>query len=199
MRCDELDLQISETTRARLLAYYALLFHWDRKINLTSLSDNSKAVDRLLVEPLLAARSLAPAGSLVDLGSGGGSPAIPLALALNANSLVMVESRGRKAAFLRHAVAELGLPGGVQSVRFEELAGRPEFKGRADLATLRAVRLDDTAITAAQALVRPGGSVALFLASQTPLVAAIPTTPRRISLLPGTDLVQFVVPRETPD
>ena len=82
MRCDELDLQISEAIRDRLLAYYALLFHWNRKINLTSLSDDSRGRRQASRGAAPCGAVLAPAGSLVDLGSGGGSPAIPLALAL---------------------------------------------------------------------------------------------------------------------
>jgi 16S rRNA (guanine527-N7)-methyltransferase len=94
---------------ARLVTYFDLLFRWNQKINLTSLTNIDEAIDRLLLEPVAAARELAHSPSIIDLGSGGGSPAIPLALALSAPRLVMVESRSRKAAFLREAVRELGM------------------------------------------------------------------------------------------
>jgi 16S rRNA (guanine527-N7)-methyltransferase len=65
-----------------LTAYYELLSRWNRKINLTSITQPDEAVDRLLLEPLLAARHLpADSPALVDIGSGGGSPAIPMKLA----------------------------------------------------------------------------------------------------------------------
>ena len=66
---------------ARLVAYFDLLTRWNAKINLTALTDTDAAIDRLLLEPLAAAPSLPSQLDLLDLGSGGGSPAIPLALA----------------------------------------------------------------------------------------------------------------------
>ena len=84
-------LSVPPALAERLIAYYSLLSHWNRKINLTSLSDPKEAVDRLLLEPVAAAASLPSGLELVDLGSGGGSPAVPLALALAVPQLVMVE------------------------------------------------------------------------------------------------------------
>ena len=75
---------IPEPLASQLVVYYQLLSHWNRKINLTSLSDPDEAVDRLLLEPVAAAAVLPANRALIDLGSGGGSPAIPLALALGA-------------------------------------------------------------------------------------------------------------------
>ena len=103
-RAAHAGLLVPEALSARLVVYYQVLSHWNRKINLTALSDPDEAVDRLLLEPIAAATHLPHHAALVDLGSGGGSPAIPLALATNAANLVMVESRVRKAAFLREAL-----------------------------------------------------------------------------------------------
>ena len=65
--------------------YFALLARWNAKINLTAFNlaePNDEAIDRLLIEPLVAAKHLPPrAGTLIDIGSGNGSPAIPLRLA----------------------------------------------------------------------------------------------------------------------
>jgi len=113
----------------QLLTYYRVLSHWNRKMNLTSLAEPAEAVDRMLLEPVAAAPHLPHGIDLIDLGSGGGSPAIPLALALSARRLVMVESRLRKAAFLREVLRELGLSGTVEAARFEEVATRSAFGG----------------------------------------------------------------------
>ena len=98
---------------AQLEAYYRLLSAWNRKINLTGLNLSDlppEAIDRLLIEPLVAARHV-PAGAtrMLDVGSGGGSPAIPLALAVPGMRLLMVESKTRKSVFLREAIRTLGL------------------------------------------------------------------------------------------
>jgi 16S rRNA (guanine527-N7)-methyltransferase len=128
----------------RLARYAALLAHWNRRINLTSLDidpPTDAAIDRLIVEPLLAARWVRPTDRrAVDVGSGGGSPAIPIAIACPSLHVTMVESRGKKCAFLREAVRDLGLQNAeVLEGRFGD---RLEVLGRPELLTVRAVRLD---------------------------------------------------------
>jgi 16S rRNA (guanine527-N7)-methyltransferase len=93
-----------------LSSFLDLLFRWNRKINLTALTGVDDAIDRLLLEPLIAARYLpSRPGRLIDLGSGGGSPGIPLALATG-SEVTLVESKARKAAFLREAIRTLSRP-----------------------------------------------------------------------------------------
>ena len=153
---------IAEPLASRLIVYFQVLSHWNRKINLTSLSNPDEAVDRLLLEPVAAASHLPRGVALIDLGSGGGSPAVPLALATDAVRLVMVESRERKAAFLREVVRELGLPATVEGRRFEELPGVDGFADAFGLLSVRAVRLDSGLFATIEALLTRGGTAALF-------------------------------------
>ena len=155
-------LAVPPPIEARLVAYFDLLARWNAKINLTALSDADAAVDRLLLEPLAAALALPRYPDLIDLGSGGGSPAIPLALALDARRLVMVESKGRKAAFLREASRSVQLTAVVENDRFESVAARGTYAGQMDVVSIRAVRPDLSALAVAKALLKPGGKVALF-------------------------------------
>lgn len=161
-------IEIPDPLSARLVVYYQLLTHWNRKINLTSLSDPDEAVDRLLLEPVAAAARLPRGVDLIDLGSGGGSPGVPLALSLETHRLVMVESRVRKAAFLREVLRELGLAGSVEAARFEDVASRPPFAGAFGLASIRAVRVDEPALAAVTAFLRPEGKAALFRSLDAP-------------------------------
>jgi 16S rRNA (guanine527-N7)-methyltransferase len=148
----------------RLIAYYELLSRWNRKINLTALDEPDAAIDRLLLEPVLAARHLpASAKSLMDVGSGGGSPAIPLKLTAPRLGLTMVEVKARKSAFLREAIRHLELVNvTVETSRYEELLARPELHESFDVLSLRAVRVEPEALTSLQAFVRPGGTLFLF-------------------------------------
>lgn len=152
---------------SRLETYYRLLATWNTKINLTGLDladPSPETLDRLLIEPLVAARHVqAGTTRMIDVGSGGGSPAIPLALAVPALRLLMVESKTRKSVFLREAVRALGLAGAdVAVTRFEELLARPELHDAHDLLTIRAVRIESRVLMNLQALVRPGGQLFLF-------------------------------------
>jgi 16S rRNA (guanine527-N7)-methyltransferase len=161
-RAAHAGLVIPEPLASQLVVYYQVLAHWNRKINLTSLSDQDEAVDRLLLEPIAAAMDLPHGVALIDLGSGGGSPAVPLALATRAARLVMVESRARKAAFLREVIRELALSAAVEGRRFEELTTVPEFAGSFGLLSVRAVRLDSGLFSTAASLLHAGGTAALF-------------------------------------
>jgi 16S rRNA (guanine527-N7)-methyltransferase len=148
----------------RLLTYYELLARWNRKINLTALDDPDQAIDRLLLEPILAARHLPSVDlHLRDVGSGGGSPAIPLKLASPLSRLTMVEVKARKSAFLREAIRALELADTiVETSRYEELLARPELHESVGVLSLRAVRVELRSLMTLQAFLRPGGSMFMF-------------------------------------
>jgi len=142
--------------------YFELLQRWNRRINLTALpleQPTDAAIDRLFIEGLAAAEALGSRyQSWIDLGSGGGSPAIPMKICWPECSLTMVESRGRKAAFLREVIREIPLSrAAVVESRFEQLEG---LAGTADLVTARAVKTDSVFFKAASALLRAGGHLA---------------------------------------
>jgi 16S rRNA (guanine527-N7)-methyltransferase len=151
----------------QLEAYYRLLSAWNHKINLTGLNLSEllpDTLDRLIIEPLVAVKHVPPGATrMLDVGSGGGSPAIPIALAIPALRLLMVESKTRKSVFLREAVRTLGLVGAdVATARFEELLSRPDLHEAHDVLTIRAVRIEARMLMTLQAFVRPGGQLLLF-------------------------------------
>ena len=152
----------------QLERYYDLLAKWNAKINLTAFtlgqSGGDEAIDRLLIEPLAAARHVPPdAQTVIDIGSGGGSPVIPLVLAAPRLRPRLVESKTRKAVFLREALRALDLAWAeVETSRFEELLTRPELHEAFDLATIRAVRVEPRLLVGLQAFLRPGGQLWLF-------------------------------------
>ena len=128
-------------------------------MNLTALSladpVPDSTIDKLIVEPLMAA-SLVPESysTWVDLGSGGGSPAIPLRLVHRQGFLRLVESRERKCAFLREVIRSLELGHTrVDSVRFDALT----LERPIDLLTIRAVRLDAPLLQSIASWIHSGG------------------------------------------
>jgi 16S rRNA (guanine527-N7)-methyltransferase len=151
----------------RLERYFELLSRWNRTINLTSLPlepPTEHSIDRLLIEPLRAVPLLAASVNVwFDLGSGGGSPAIPLQVVHPAPQLFMVESRERKAAFLREVVRELQIVGAeVLCTRIESLVEGAGSKSSADLVTVRAVRLSASLFSQLDVLLKTGGQAVLF-------------------------------------
>jgi len=161
------DLAVDDRLVDRLERYFQLLARWNARINLTgfSLKDpTDQALDRLIVEPLLIARAFNyPVGVWFDLGSGGGSPAIPIQLYRPAETLVLVESKERKAAFLREAIRDMQLEQvEVECARIESTATDHRLAGTADLVTIRAVTPSESIFASIQRLLRIGGQVALI-------------------------------------
>lgn len=172
-RASKVGLSLTDELSEGLAAYFELLRKWNVKVSLTSLpvdAASDEALDRLLIEPVIAAKHLPfTKPVMLDIGSGGGSPAIPMRLAVPGISLRMVESKTRKAAFLREVVRTLQLDRvTVDAVRFEELLVRPLLHDAADVITVRAVRIDRRTLAGLQSFLRPGGMLFLFGAgSQT--------------------------------
>jgi 16S rRNA (guanine527-N7)-methyltransferase len=192
-RARKANVSLDPQTVESLAAYYRLLEFWNEKVNLTAFSLKDapdEAIDRLLIEPLVVARHLrgshghgqgphlSPHPRLLDIGSGGGSPAIPLKIAIPSLSLIMVESKTRKSAFLREAIRHLNLTEtSVETVRAEDLLTRPELHESQDLVSVRAVRMEPRLLTSIQAFLRRGGRILLFRTStgtDTPSLVAPP-------------------------
>ena len=167
-RAKAVDLFLDPALAEQLEAYYQLLTKWNAKINLTAFrltpSGEDDAIDRLLIEPVIAARYVPEsARTLLDAGSGGGSPALPLKLAIPKLHLRMVEVKTRKAVFLREAVRTLGLRDAeVETARFEELLPRAELHESLDLVSIRAVRIETRTLLTLQAFLKTGGKILLF-------------------------------------
>ena len=164
-RARKARVQLPSEMLAPYETYFRLLAQWNVKVNLTGLSlqpPTDETFDRLFIEPLAASTLVTDAPGLwFDLGSGGGSPAFPLKLVRPSLGLTLVESKARKAAFLREVVRVLKLPAtDVANVRFEELES--DATRSADLVTVRAVRPDAVLFKVSARLLKEGGRLLLF-------------------------------------
>jgi 16S rRNA (guanine527-N7)-methyltransferase len=165
-RANAAGITIVRALAERLEAYYRLLSTWNRRINLTALDVEGlppETIDRLFVEPLAAAQFVKPRQDVLDVGSGGGSPAIPFALANDAHSLTMIESRSRKSVFLREAARVVGLERAmVATIRFADAIHRPDLRESFDCATVRAVRIEAADWLTLRYSLKPGACALLF-------------------------------------
>jgi 16S rRNA (guanine527-N7)-methyltransferase len=105
----ELGIDLPPAVQEKLLAYVALLYKWNKTYSLTALREQEKAISHHLLDSL-AVLSYVPAGRLLDVGSGGGMPGIPLAIARPDLRVTLLDSNSKKAAFLQQATIELVLP-----------------------------------------------------------------------------------------
>jgi 16S rRNA (guanine527-N7)-methyltransferase len=106
----ELALALPPAAIEQLLAYLELLAKWNKTYNLTAIRDPLQAVSLHLLDSLTVLRELSDRrGALADVGSGGGLPGIPLAIAEPERRVTLNDANEKKGAFLRQAVIELGL------------------------------------------------------------------------------------------
>ena len=103
-----MGLEVPAAAQEKLLAYAALLEKWNKTYSLTALRGADKAVSHHLLDSL-AVLPHVPAGTLLDVGSGGGMPGIPLAIVLPELAVTLIDSNSKKTAFLRQAAIELRL------------------------------------------------------------------------------------------
>jgi 16S rRNA (guanine527-N7)-methyltransferase len=158
---------ITDDQVARLLHFAELLLQWNVRINLTGARSLATLVDEHLPDSFAVASVLDAPARVVDVGSGGGLPAIPLAILRPALQIRLVEPLGKRVAFLRTAVRELGLGSAVlvDARRAEDLIGSPE--GAVDVALSRATLPPAEWLALGLRLVRPGGRVLLLTVPET--------------------------------
>jgi 16S rRNA (guanine527-N7)-methyltransferase len=182
----QLGVSLEPAHIARFEQYLELLLTWNRRINLTAITDPDAILERHFLDSLAAA-PLVPAGRLIDVGAGGGLPGIPIAIVRPDVATALLEATKKKAAFLRAAVYELGLSCTVLEMRLEDYSG-----ARFDAAISRATFAPEEWLERAPALVRPGGTV-LVMTGQSPP----PVSDTMAYQLPGGErrhVGRFIVP-----
>jgi 16S rRNA (guanine527-N7)-methyltransferase len=119
----QFDQALDGQTAGRITTFIDLLLRWNERINLTGAREALEVVQDHLPDSF-ALSALTPRGArLVDVGTGGGLPALPFALLRPDVALTLVEPRAKRVAFLRAAVRELGLAATVLPARVEDLEG----------------------------------------------------------------------------
>lgn len=150
----------------KLETYKRELLRWNRKINLIG-PEVEAHLDQHIEEALEAVEILQPAGDVLDFGSGGGLPAIPMAIAAPAARFHLVESDQKKWAFLKHVVRACKLDAVVYGDRLERVIGRLPPSLHFSLVTSRAVGHPDQWVHRVASHLEPDGRIALFVGGDT--------------------------------
>lgn len=140
----KLGLSFSEEILCKFGLYYDELRRWDRSINLTGLRTDSERTVLLFVDSLAGHLALGnnPDVRIVDIGTGGGFPGIPLKLALPALDVVLMEPRSNKTAFLHNIIGKLDLPKiSVVQRRLEDFDSMAMHEEKCDVAICKGVNV----------------------------------------------------------
>jgi len=157
----------------RLQRYKDLLLAWNEKVNLIG-PEAVRNLDEHVEEAVRAAAILSPQGEVLDVGSGGGLPAIPMAIVTPGARFHLVESDQRKWAFLKHVVRECSLNSQVYGDRLSRVVTRLPPALRFTLVTSRAVGHVESWLPEVTNRLTVDGRVALFQRDDVaPVVAGL--------------------------
>jgi 16S rRNA (guanine527-N7)-methyltransferase len=170
---ERLGVQLGEEVLTRLSRYLDLLLETNRQFNLTAVRDRDEAwrrhiIDSLTTVPVVEALAsggggggtFPGAGAMIDVGSGGGLPGVPVALALPLWRVTLLEATQKKARFLERCVKEVPLPGARVAAQRAELAGQDTtHRQQYDVAICRAIGPMSELLEYLLPLVKVGGRV----------------------------------------
>ena len=159
----ELGLTLSQQQVADLNTFLQELERWNRVHNLTSVEGEQASIDLHLIDsiailPIMREFLSSAQVQIADLGSGGGLPAIPIAIAQPDWSISLIEAVRKKTAFLQNVKGKLGLTNAsIYSDRVEQVA--TQEPGKYDAVISRAFTSLDRFLDLAEPFLKPGGLV----------------------------------------
>lgn len=191
-------ISLSPEQVGQFATYAVALQQWNRRMNLTSVTDLASIVSRHFLDSLRCACSWgAVPQSLVDVGTGAGFPGLPLKIAFPTVQLTVIESVQKKGTFLEHVISLLGLEGvTLIGERAERVGHSPQQREQHDVAVARAVAELRVLAEYVLPLVRVGGR---FLAPKGADVASEVAAAQHALVLLGGELVAVepvIVPNE---
>jgi 16S rRNA (guanine527-N7)-methyltransferase len=157
-----LGLSLEAGAPEKLERFADLLLRWNRRVNLTAVTDPAELAEKHIVDSLALLRVLGPARSVLDVGSGAGLPGIPLAIARPGLAVTCCDAVAKKVSFVKAAAAALELTVRGVAVR---AAGEPEREGlpRADLVVSRALAEPARWLPLGSRYLAPGGRLVAML------------------------------------
>ncbi|MDQ0284923.1 16S rRNA (guanine527-N7)-methyltransferase [Desulfofundulus luciae] len=181
-----LGLSLTEAMCERFFLYYRLLIEWNEKFNLTSLVEPRDVAIKHFIDSLtcLLVHSPAYGARVVDIGTGAGFPGLPVKIARGDLHFTLIESTGKKVAFLRHVAGALGMAYmDLACGRAEVLARHDRYRASFDLALARAVAPLPVLLEYALPFLKMGGH---FIALKGPAVQEeLPASSNALNVLGG--------------
>ncbi len=134
------DLDLDRHHTGLFGAHARELLHWNKTTNLTAINDPFEVAVKHFLDSLAPARLISPGATLLDIGSGGGFPGIPLKVVIPSLKVTLVDASRKRANFLKHAIRTLKLEGiEALHIRAENLAAEPAYIKRFDFIISRAL------------------------------------------------------------
>ena len=134
------DIDLNHRQTRQFAVHATELVRWNRKINLTAITDPFEVAIKHFLDSLPAARLLPKDATLLDIGSGGGFPGLALKILMPSLSTTLIDASRKKVSFLKHVIRTLKLDNiEALHIRAEDLAGDPFYRNRFNVVISRAV------------------------------------------------------------
>lgn len=141
-KAENIGIALNELQLQQFQGFYELLIEKNKVMNLTSITEEDEVIDKHFIDSLTCNRviDMNQVKSVIDIGTGAGFPGIPLKIVYPDIDFVLLDSLNKRVRFLNEAIELLHLKK-IQAVhgRAEDLARKPEFRGKFDLCVSRAV------------------------------------------------------------
>jgi 16S rRNA (guanine527-N7)-methyltransferase len=156
----KLSIEIDEGVSAQFSVHASELIRWNRKINLTAITNPRDIAIKHFLDSLAPARFMPDEARLLDIGSGGGFPGIPLKIVKSSLSVLMIDSVRKKVNFLKHVLRILNLENiEALQIRAQNLAQEPGSANSFDVIISRALSDLNPFVKSAVALLAPQGTI----------------------------------------
>lgn len=137
--CDEYEIEITETRLGQFEAYSRLLVEWNKKMNLTSITDEEGIAVKHFLDSVLMIKYADISGKVIDIGTGAGFPGVPLKIMRPDIELTLLDSLNKRLIFLDEVCRELGIKAELIHSRAEDGARQEAMREKYDIAVSRAV------------------------------------------------------------
>jgi 16S rRNA (guanine527-N7)-methyltransferase len=163
----EFGVTLSEKQVHLFALFLEGLWSWNRRINITGISEKREMIIKLLLDPLVAVPHLSSGGTVLDIGSGAGIPGLPIKIARPEFEVHLIESKAKKVSFLRDMIRKLGLKGiKAYWVRAQQRTDLPTLFPFYDIVTVRALAPLEKTCSICSPYLEPGGLLVTFKGSR---------------------------------
>lgn len=159
----QLGVSVLRSQAEQFARHAQLLLEWNRKINLTAITDPREVAIKHFVDAIAPLEHIPGRGRLLDIGTGGGFPGIPLKIMRPGQPMTLIDSVRKKVNFVRHVIRQMPLRK-IEALhtRAEALADDCSSDGLFDVIVCRALSDPRTALTLAKPLLATGGKMVLY-------------------------------------
>lgn len=161
-RFELFGISLSDSQAKAFEDYYDILIEYNEKFNITAITEKEEVIVKHFIDSALGNDNL-KSGSLIDIGSGGGFPAIPIKILRDDIYVTLVEATGKKCEFLKAVINRLNLKNiTVINGRAEDLSKNPLYREKFDVCTARAVARLNTLCEYCMPFVKVGGQFVAY-------------------------------------